>query len=60
MAQHKLTWGDIERSNPAEIKKQYGWSERKLEKEVRNHLYGASKNEMKQVYKQFYSKNKER
>lgn len=54
----KITWTDLNSATSAELRKTYKLTDRQLEQQVRGHLYGANRNEMKKLYEQTYAKRR--
>lgn len=51
-----LSWNDINSGEIKEIKKHYKMSERDVERQVRKHTYGATKDELRSFYEKVYRK----
>lgn len=54
----KVTWNDLNSATSAELKKTYKLSDRQLENQIQRHLHGANPTEMREKYKEVYSKRK--
>ena len=52
----KVTYHDIMNAPTNELKKKYKLNDRQLETQVRNHLYGATREERTREYQRIYSK----
>ena len=52
----KVTYHDIMNAPTNELKKKYKLNDRQLEIQVRNHLYGATREERTREYQRIYSK----
>lgn len=52
----KISWNDIQNGTQKELKKTYKLSDRQMENQIRNHLYGANATDRRGVYQSFYSR----
>lgn len=56
--QRKVTWNDLHNATQHELKKTYKLSDRDLERQVRSHLDGASRDDSQSLYKTVYDKRR--
>lgn len=50
----KLTWGQLNGGEIKEIKKHYKMTDHDVERQIRRHTDGATKQELRKVYKNIY------
>lgn len=53
-----IKWNDLQSGEIQEVKRAYKMTDRELERQVRDHLYGAQGKELNKGYEMVYRKRK--